>query len=139
MGVVAQEINISSDSSINKVKSRIERTLDSLAEVEMTTYVGTDLEGLPDPELAAGDTIIPKQRSESSKLKAPPDERIDINSASKALLITIPGIGKVTADRIIERRNQKPFRSLQDLLEVKNIGNKKLESITAYIKVSVRK
>ncbi len=51
---------------------------------------------------------------------------VDINSASKEELMEIYGVGETIAQRIIEAR---PFSSLDDLLRVKGIGEKRLAKI----------
>ena len=51
---------------------------------------------------------------------------IDINSAPKEELVKISGVGETIAQRIIEAR---PFSSLDDLLRVKGIGEKRLVKI----------
>ena len=46
----------------------------------------------------------------------------------------MPGIGKKTAEKIIELREKKgKLENLNELLEVKGIGKKKLEVIKKYI------
>ncbi|MFQ6020319.1 MAG: helix-hairpin-helix domain-containing protein [Dehalococcoidia bacterium] len=44
-------------------------------------------------------------------------DKIDINTASEALLDTLPGIGEVRAGRIVESRQIQPFASTQELVE----------------------
>ncbi|RKZ20289.1 hypothetical protein DRQ20_00160 [bacterium] len=62
-------------------------------------------------------------------------EFINVNTASREELTLIPGIGEVTAKRIVELRERKGrIRSLDELLEVKGIGPKKLEIIKKYAK-----
>ena len=71
-----------------------------------------------------------------SKLKEPPQTRININKASKDELMRLPGIGEATAERIIlYRTDHGPFTSANDLESVKGIGKKKLERFIQYITV----
>lgn len=61
---------------------------------------------------------------------------ISINRSTIRELENIPGIGPVTARRIVDFRNQSgPFRSLEDLLEVQGIGRKTLEKMKPYIEL----
>lgn len=55
--------------------------------------------------------------------------QININNASKNDLMKIKWVGNVTAQYIIDYRNQKPFNSLDDLIFIKGIGEKKLSDI----------
>lgn len=60
----------------------------------------------------------------------PPPARLDINTASDYELAMLPGIGPATAASIVEhRRTHGPFRSLEDLRQVKGIGPKTIEAI----------
>jgi len=52
--------------------------------------------------------------------------RIDLNTASQRLLTTLPGVGPVTAERIIAGR---PYHRLEDLLRVPGIGPARLEAL----------
>lgn len=52
---------------------------------------------------------------------------VDINTASKNELITLNGIGASKADMIIKYRKAKCFKSVDELTEVKGIGEKTLE------------
>lgn len=55
---------------------------------------------------------------------------INVNTASQQELESLPGIGEILAQRIVEYRTQNgPFRSPEDLLKVKGIGPKKLEAL----------
>jgi competence protein ComEA len=57
-------------------------------------------------------------------------QRIDLNAADAGLLDTLPKIGPAKARAIVEYRSQHgPFRSVDDLLEVKGIGPKLLAEI----------
>ena len=82
-----------------------------------------------------------KQRSEEQELKElqsqvnkaqSPQSLLDLNTATEKELQYIKGIGPVLAERIIAGR---PYRTVDDLLKVKGIGQKKLEDIRPYFVV----
>jgi competence ComEA-like helix-hairpin-helix protein len=69
--------------------------------------------------------------------KAPPGGVVDPNLASKADLETLPGIGPVTAQRIIDyRRAHGPYKKIGDLRNVSGIGRKKLEKLKPYVAIT---
>ncbi len=61
---------------------------------------------------------------------------ISINHASAEELATLPGIGPLYAQRIIDyRKTHGPFRNLEDLKDVKGIGDTVFGRIAPYIKL----
>lgn len=59
---------------------------------------------------------------------------VNINSATRSQLMTLPGIGPSFADRIIEYRNMHGmFTSVEELSNIKGIGKKKLEKLRPFI------
>ena len=61
---------------------------------------------------------------------------VDVNSAGKQELMTLPGIGEAKADAILNyRKKNGPFRAAEDLLNVPGIGESILEQIIEWIKV----
>jgi competence protein ComEA len=54
---------------------------------------------------------------------------VDLNLATAAELEDLPGIGEVTAGKIIAARTERPFRTLDELLERKVLGRATLEKI----------
>lgn len=64
------------------------------------------------------------------------DGRIDINTATLQQLQLLPGIGEVTAQRILDYRNEHGyFSSMEELMNVSGIGEKKLAQIEPYVKI----
>lgn len=76
---------------------------------------------------------------EAAAKKAPqasPDAPVDLNTATTEALISIPGIGKVMAERIVAWREEHgPFRRVEDLMKVKGVGEKTFEKLRPYVKV----
>ncbi|MBQ6622462.1 MAG: helix-hairpin-helix domain-containing protein [Mogibacterium sp.] len=48
--------------------------------------------------------------------------KVNINTADKAVLMTLPGIGEAYAERIIEYRSSEPFKKIEDLKNISGIG-----------------
>lgn len=65
---------------------------------------------------------------------------VDINEAGVDTLTTLPGIGGKTAESIIAYRNEHgPFKSVDDLKNVKGIGEKKLVKLKSMATVKNNK
>ncbi len=72
----------------------------------------------------------------SAPLSSAVAEKINLNTASRAELLQISGIGDVTADKILAYRDSHGgFHSLEELLQVDGIGEKKLEEWRPYLTV----
>lgn len=68
---------------------------------------------------------------------APPDMRLDLNTASAAQLQALPRIGPAMAERIVaDREANGPFTSLDDLQRVNGIGDRTVELIAPHVFVS---
>jgi len=70
----------------------------------------------------------------NAERKAIPKEKsVNLNKSGVEELTKIPGIGKIIAKNIIELRNQRgKFLTLEELLDVKRIGDKKFNKIKRY-------
>ena len=79
------------------------------------------------PEKAAkGKEATPAAQAAAKK----PDKPVDINSATEKELITLPGVGAKTAKEIVAAR---PFKTIDDLKNVKGIGDKTFEKLKAHV------
>jgi competence ComEA-like helix-hairpin-helix protein len=69
--------------------------------------------------------------------KKPPAKPIDLNAATIKELEELPGVGRVTAQRIIEARQKSGrFRRVEDLLAIRGISTKRLDALRPYVTVS---
>lgn len=88
------------------------------------------------PETAPSTTQNRQSSTKSRPTKSKPSGPININTATKAELMQLPGIGEAMAERIVlYREDHGPFHSPDDLLSVKGIGKKKLENLKPYITI----
>lgn len=68
----------------------------------------------------------------TASLKLPAGQKVNPNTAARDELMLLPGVGEITANRIIEAR---PFKSSRDLLNVEGIGPKTLEKLQPFIQL----
>lgn len=115
--------------------------LDSLAEVNKSTFIGTDNFGNQYEKLEKGDTLVRKELIFGTKKSANPDDKklingkINLNTGSKIELMKIPGIGEKTAIKIMEYREINKFNKIEDIMNIKGIGQKKFEKMKDYIDI----
>jgi competence protein ComEA len=65
---------------------------------------------------------------------------VNLNSASAAQLQTLPGIGASAAQRIVEYRQKNGnFKKIEELMNVKGIGEKSFLKLKPLITVSADK
>jgi competence ComEA-like helix-hairpin-helix protein len=61
-------------------------------------------------------------------------DKLNINTATKEQLMDLPGVGEVTADRIIKYRSETGrFAAIGDLRAIKGMSKKKIEHIKSLI------
>ena len=73
----------------------------------------------------------------SGATKKPPLKPVNINTANSEELQQVPGIGPVTAEKILQmRKSYGAFKSIDDLLSIRGIGKKRLDKMRKYLTVS---
>jgi competence protein ComEA len=79
---------------------------------------------------AAGSAVA----AQSSVVEPLSVQPLDINMATAAQLVLLPGIGPELAERIVRSREETgPFTGVDDLQRVKGIGQKKLQALNSRI------
>jgi len=71
-----------------------------------------------------------KANSHSAQAPQAGGNKVNLNTADQKTLMSLPGVGPVMAQRILAHRQQYGlFQSVDELLKVKGIGQKKFEKI----------
>ena len=81
--------------------------------------------------LAVAALVLLPGTARGAAAQAPaPSEKVNINTAGVDELVALPGIGKSYAERIVEYRQKNgPFKKVEDILNVRGIGEKTFERI----------
>lgn len=69
------------------------------------------------------DEVVPK----------PPSFQVEINVAEWPEIAQLPGVGETLASRVVAQREKAPFSSVDQLLMVHGIGEKKLKAIRPFL------
>ncbi len=59
--------------------------------------------------------------------------KLNINTATRAELLLLPGIGPSKAERILSYRARRPFHRIKDLRRVKGFGRKSVLGLKRYL------
>lgn len=109
--------------------------LASLLEDGMKVYIPTKEEVMQKEEnsdyIIGSNNIIGNNNVESKK-----SGKVNINTATKEELDTLPGVGESTANKIISYREENgKFKSIEEIKEVSGIGDSKFEQIKDLIEI----
>jgi len=94
--------------------------------------------GLVSVSSAAQEAARPAAKTSGASASA--SATINLNTATQAQLETLPGIGKSTAERILEYRQKNGgFKKVEDLMNVRGIGEKSFLKMKPLITVTAPK
>lgn len=113
-----------------------ELNLAQLLQDQMMVYVPEKTDSMVPSTEAAADAsslvVIPGEKQGAEQL-------IDLNTAAAAELQLLNGIGEKKAELIIQyRQEQGPFQTIEDLMQVKGIGEKTFAALADQITVSAQ-
>lgn len=76
-----------------------------------------------------------KTAAESGRGTAKAGGKVHLNTATAAELTALPGVGDITAQRILEYRAAHGFASIEDVMKVKGIGKAKFSKMQPYLEL----
>jgi competence ComEA-like helix-hairpin-helix protein len=125
VGTAATFLETESDLHAHATATRIDEMLDSLERREDATSgpVSTDQQNVE----------ITQTSPQEARAPTHPRRPINLNTATAAELDALPGVGPATAQAIVASRARSRFTSTDDLLDIRGIGEKKLERIRPYV------
>ncbi len=89
--------------------------------------------------LGLGGVVLPAQESKPAADVAAAAP-VNLNTATVAQLETLPGIGKATAERILEYRQKNGgFKKIEDLMNIRGIGEKSFLTLKPLVTVTAPK
>jgi comEA protein len=114
----SEALSTKSETNINSENSNVQNT-------SQGQVAGAESNGIPD-----------QVRDDNTSKTQAVQGKVNLNTASAAQLDTLPGIGATYAQRIIDYRNTHGgFKSIEEIKNVKGIGDKTFEKLRELISV----
>jgi comEA protein len=107
----------------------------SASDSEFTRLSESSIDDLTDTAVTQADEFSNYESSSNKKISEANIQTlsININTATKNELTKLPGLGETLAGRVIlYRKENGPFQKLEDLMNVRGIGEKKFERIKPF-------
>jgi len=105
----------------------------SLASLALTALVAA-------PPLTAQSSSSSPRSSSSRSTKPVSTQMVNINTATATEFQTLPGIGAKMAARILDYRDKNgPFKKIEDLMNVRGLGEKNFLKLKAQLTLGAQK
>jgi competence protein ComEA len=101
--------------------------------------LGAAVARLPAADAQAGKAAAAKPHA-AARVRATANAPVNLNAASVTQLQTLPGVGASTAQRIIDYRQKNgAFKKIEELMNVKGVGEKSFLKLKPLITLSADK